>query len=198
MAVSPLLLAELIVIFIGLGIVALGLFIVALRAQRVRELLQQSAELRAQYEKVFKELVDVREQYIDTFDELMALRFHQHAQRLAIDELITGVQVLLSQLNKAGIKAEWQPNGIVEKLREADDQEVLYTNLVEYFSIDEMREVAFLLGIGAEALPGDTRRAFARHLIDYSKRHGLLNQLTVLAAQLRPQATWPIGQWRER
>lgn len=58
------------------------------------------------------------------------------------------------------------------------------------FSLDELQELAFSLGIEADTLPGDRRGTFALALARAGWCRGLLDGLLAEAARLRPRADW--------
>lgn len=63
--------------------------------------------------------------------------------------------------------------------------------LVSQFSISELRQLAFDLGIEDEELTGSTRSDKALSLTTYLQRRGRLPDLLTRCYQLRPQAIWP-------
>lgn len=56
----------------------------------------------------------------------------------------------------------------------------LFALLHDQFNLSELRQLAFELKINHENLPGDTRRDFARSLVEHAERHGLTNALNQL------------------
>ncbi len=67
----------------------------------------------------------------------------------------------------------------------------LSDQIAEYFNAEELADLCFRLGIDFENLPGGTRAARARELIDYCRRHGRLDELVAASRQLRPHVPWP-------
>lgn len=63
--------------------------------------------------------------------------------------------------------------------------------LIQYFSLDELKELCFDLGVDYEQLPGESKGAKARELVQYVDRRGQRRQLIDRCYQIRPQATWP-------
>ena len=61
----------------------------------------------------------------------------------------------------------------------------------EHFSIDEIDELAFGLGINPEDLPGETRSKRARELVEFARRAGVLPQLVGACMIARQQIIWP-------
>lgn len=54
------------------------------------------------------------------------------------------------------------------------------------FSLDEIDDLAFRMGISPGQISGDTTTKRARELVDYMRRHNRLDELVGLARQLRP------------
>lgn len=63
--------------------------------------------------------------------------------------------------------------------------------LVAHFSLEEISQLCFTLGINREELAGQTISAVARDLITYMRRHHQLSRLLQAAREARPQITWP-------
>ncbi len=59
--------------------------------------------------------------------------------------------------------------------------------LTALFNLDELDDLAFQLNIEPEKIGGDTRGKRARALVDYTERHGQLEELVKLARKLRPE-----------
>jgi sulfatase modifying factor 1 len=74
-------------------------------------------------------------------------------------------------------------------------RDLLLNNLVDKFSLEEIEDVCFRLGIDADNLSGDTRAKKARQLILFVERHSRLAELVALGKRLRPDLTWelPVG-----
>jgi hypothetical protein len=66
----------------------------------------------------------------------------------------------------------------------------LYEQIMAVFSLEEMHDLCFHLGVAAEDIAGDTRSQFARNLVGYLQRRGRLADLVRLARQLRPHLDW--------
>lgn len=73
------------------------------------------------------------------------------------------------------------------------DRVALRQVLAERFSDEELRDLAFDLGIDYEDLPGATRSGKARELITYTERRGRLDDLVAAVGRLRPGALPPTG-----
>jgi hypothetical protein len=66
----------------------------------------------------------------------------------------------------------------------------LRQQMVQAFSLDELRLLCDDLGINPETIGGATLEPRAMELIAYCKRLGLLEQLVALCRQRRPHLTW--------
>ncbi|MCP4358810.1 MAG: ATP-binding protein [Chloroflexi bacterium] len=68
----------------------------------------------------------------------------------------------------------------------------LYKRIPKYFSQEELRMLAFDLGIDLDELSsrGNTT-AMARQLVDYLRRHQRLDEMQELLIKERPQVNWP-------
>lgn len=63
--------------------------------------------------------------------------------------------------------------------------------LVQRFSLDELRTLAFDLGMDLDDLPGEGRPAKTRELVAVVNRAGRLGELAAQAERERPEVTWP-------
>mgnify|MGYP003619698743 CR=1 FL=1 len=66
----------------------------------------------------------------------------------------------------------------------------LSDQIAEYSNAEELADPCFRLGVEYENLPGPTRVAKARELVDYARRHGRLSELTAACRQLRQLFLW--------
>ena len=86
---------------------------------------------------------------------------------------------------------------LIDELLEEVDSGLLdgLTGLVglikEHFSLDEIDELAYGLGIEPEDLPGQTRSKRARELVEYARRNGDLPSLVGACMIRRQQIIWP-------
>lgn len=60
----------------------------------------------------------------------------------------------------------------------------------DYFNADELADLCYRLGIEYDNLPGATKGAKARELVDYCRRHGRIEELIAAGRQLRPHVLW--------
>jgi hypothetical protein len=66
-----------------------------------------------------------------------------------------------------------------------------YALMKKHFSIDEIDDIAFSLGISSYEIGGDTIGARARELIMYCQRVELTADLIQQVKELRPGVEWP-------
>jgi tetratricopeptide (TPR) repeat protein len=71
------------------------------------------------------------------------------------------------------------------------DRNKLYELIGDSFSLDELRELSYFLGIDDEELPQATKGELIRELITYCERRGRLRDLLQRCVDLRPQVAWP-------
>lgn len=67
----------------------------------------------------------------------------------------------------------------------------LALKIEERFSTDELKDLFFRLSIGFDDLPGTTRKAKIRELVEYCNRHSKLEELISICKELRPIESWP-------
>ncbi|MCB9434143.1 MAG: hypothetical protein H6668_19395 [Ardenticatenaceae bacterium] len=67
----------------------------------------------------------------------------------------------------------------------------LHPLLTKYFSMSELHQLAFDLGIEWEEMPGQTRSEKVRSFIGYADRADRLVDLIALARRERPHVDWP-------
>ena len=70
------------------------------------------------------------------------------------------------------------------------DRVKLRQTLTDYFSLDDLRDVCFDLGIDYESLEGLNKPSKVRELIIFAERHSMLDRLVEHARQLRPDVNW--------
>lgn len=67
----------------------------------------------------------------------------------------------------------------------------LYELMRTSFSLDELRELGFLLGVDVEELPHATKGELIQGLISSRERRGQMTELLQACTKLRPHITWP-------
>ena len=82
---------------------------------------------------------------------------------------------------------------LIEGLCTKDDLDLVYLRklLVEYFSLEEVRDICFEIRVRYEDLPGETKNAKVRELVQYLYRRGQLQKLIAVAKRDRPCVAWP-------
>jgi len=93
------------------------------------------------------------------------------------------VDRLLKQLRAAGLV----PN--LDDLY-VSDFDLTYHQIDEHFNEAELRELAFILQVDYENLPGNTKRGKARELVSYMDRRDRLGELMAALLTLRPGVAW--------
>lgn len=63
--------------------------------------------------------------------------------------------------------------------------------LDDYFSDNELHNLAVELGIEYENLPASTKDGKAREMVGYMRRHGRLYDLVETCREKRPHVPWP-------
>lgn len=71
--------------------------------------------------------------------------------------------------------------------------QMLRRQMVERFSLEELRALAFDLGIDHERFPDGGKETLARELVQHANRAGQLPALLVQLCALRPSVTWAIS-----
>jgi hypothetical protein len=64
--------------------------------------------------------------------------------------------------------------------------------LVTHFSLDELEDIRFGLGIPDGEIVGDTKNARTRELIEYVERHDLMSELLQVCKHERPDISWSV------
>ena len=67
-----------------------------------------------------------------------------------------------------------------------------HDQMAEQFSLNELREICFDLGVNFESLPGDTIEVKAMELYSFMERRGDVYRLADVCARLRPRSNWVI------
>lgn len=94
---------------------------------------------------------------------------------------------LVEHLRQSRPHIKWEDG---EDLHEFDAHALL--NLLDnYFSSEDLFNLAFMLGIDLENLPGSTRRTKAVELVSFLNRRGRLDDLIKVGSGVRPDIDWP-------
>lgn len=129
-------------------------------------------------------------------DGLESLRLLDAAERgklqRRVDELEHGVSLLIAQIRRAGMTPEWSPAPVASPSVPAGGQHAetellvdLWQRIEEHFNADEMRDLAFEIGVPEShaATPGSQ----ARELVMAAKRHHQLERLREVCRRERPE-----------
>ena len=159
---------------------------VKLRRQMQEQLDSQQQTIRFQTRRI-DELEKSRAR---EFAESEILRQEMDDLRQEVGVLRRGVAVLTNQLQTAEIAPAWTPPTAARSKRVRDQaQEIvrLRGQIVEQFSLEEMNDLAFQMGVEPDELSGTTKRARARSLVSYMKDRERLDELVELLGSLRPE-----------
>lgn len=81
--------------------------------------------------------------------------------------------------------------GPVWQQREKQEAYELARKIAEHFSLNELEDLCYALGVKYEELPGEkTRSAKSRELVEYMTRHGRFPELRERLQQERPRVQW--------
>ena len=67
----------------------------------------------------------------------------------------------------------------------------LRKRIVQYFKLDELRDLCQDLAIDHEEFPQNRKSSFVRELVDECDRHGRLHALIAYCREARPHVDWP-------
>ena len=134
--------------------------------------------------------------YIDFIGR--AVRFAEAALHYQVGELVKNgrLQEYYADLSTKPdmLKPLWselQKLAAITSIKRGDPQLIfLRKQLHALFSISELQILCVDLSIEYEDIPGNTRTDKVRELIDYTLRHGFLNELVAKVRQVRPRAKW--------
>ena len=127
-------------------------------------------------------------------DDLESIRLLDAAERArmqdALNELRHGIDLLIAQIRRAGMVPEWLPTPIAVirprngQQAETDRMVDLWQRIETSFSLEEMTDLGFQLGIGESRT--ETAGARARELVNAARRRHLLDNLVDLCREERP------------
>jgi uncharacterized coiled-coil protein SlyX len=131
--------------------------------------------------------VNAQDREIDALrEEKLADRAQIAAMKMELDDLYDGVKMLTEQIEAAGLVPVWKAHRRAPSARIAAHI-TLAGQVAEQFSVDEIDNLAFDIGIEPEDIGGATRNERARQLVDMARRHGKLQDLERRMAELRPR-----------
>jgi hypothetical protein len=132
----------------------------------------------------------------ERIDELESLRLLDAAERAQLhrelNELRRGISILIAQVRRAGMVPEWTPEAmpvtypriVTGQQAETDRLVTLWQRIADRFSMEEIADLAFRLGLPESR--ADTAGAAARELVNNARRRGLLDRLDELCRDERP------------
>ena len=94
-------------------------------------------------------------------------------------------------IQQRGWNPPWRPTRVTHLRNGGAVLLPLYELLYDRFSDDELNDLAFRIGAGGDATGGSTHSARARSLVEYAKRHGLLDEILAAGREARPELEWP-------
>lgn len=118
-------------------------------------------------------------------DELEAIRQEQEDLQQKIDSLNEEIDE-----NRPVTKAAYE-EPVTEEDLDSLDLAVLRDKMNKYFSLSELHNICFDMGIDYEDLAASSKMAFTRELIVYTQRRGQLNDLIEELRKARPKVAWP-------
>ena len=105
--------------------------------------------------------------------------------RVQVEEWMIYARLLAAKLREFGEEVPPAPKREVSTA-EPDDR-LLVSSIAALFNRDEIDDLAFRLGINTEEINGESTGKRARALVGYARRHGMAEELSALAARLRPE-----------
>lgn len=110
--------------------------------------------------------------------------------QLRVAELEIGVQVLIAQIKRMGATPEYVPSSEpppVDAVNDVIDERAVQRSIDALFSVEEIDDLAFRIGIDTDEIEGRVSSTRSRSLVQHAKRRGLLPELIRVARQLRPE-----------
>jgi hypothetical protein len=108
-----------------------------------------------------------------------------------IEELEHGTTLLVQFIRQRGWNPPWLPTRVAHLMNGGALLLPLYELLYDRFSDDELADLSFRIAAGPDALEGETHSARARCLVEYVKRHGLVDEILRAGREVRPELVWP-------
>ena len=199
-------------LIVAAGPGAAALLLLLLRRRGMVERDAQLEELR----RLSREIVDAEMTAIrQQLAELKRGRGEERAElarlREEVEGLRQGVAALLAQLRGAGLSPVWEPavterggrgsadRGAREEGGEgvggqerAFDRVGMQRRLVRHFSVGELEDLVFRLGVGGEEVWSEsaTLAGRARALVQWAERNGKTGELVAVCRELRKAAWW--------
>ena len=119
-----------------------------------------------------------------------ALREEGRELREEMSDLRRGVGELIRQMEEAKLTPVWKPATkpatASKRPSRTHDPVALRKKIVVAFSLREIGDLAFELGIDPDEVPGETATDRARALVTYAQDRGRLDELVALCGEKRP------------
>ena len=137
-------------------------------------------------ERVLRDrLADNEKNAQELHDEILYTKTQLASVTVEVENLLHGVQMLSEQVQALGHKPAWKPpHGVMSQ--RVNSRAALMLKIYHGFSIQEINDLAFQLGINPEELSGDTVKARARELVSIAGRRGVMTDLLALVREERP------------
>ena len=124
------------------------------------------------------------------FADTEILRQEMEDLRQEVGVLRRGVAVLTDQLQVAEIPPAFTIPAVIRPKRVPEHPQELAAlrgKIVDQFSLEEIDDLAFQMGVEPDELSGVTKKTRARSLVSYMKDRERLEELVELLGSLRPQ-----------
>lgn len=154
---------------------SVGLYLAARRRPHAEELEERIVELFAELAMALEENVIIR-------DSLNAYRTVNYQLLRAVEELKNG--------RGEGV-LDWDPGSSLYALADSDYKLQMFDGLSQAFSFEEVKQIAWEIGIDPENIDGKTKPTFVRNLVDQAGREDKRDELTRTARKKRPSRLWP-------
>lgn len=155
---------------------------VAVQQKTIRFLAEQVNDLQQARVREYAETEALRQ-------ENEALRGEGRELREEVRELRRGVGELIRQMEEAKLTPVWKPTpkpSPGKRPSRAHDLAALRKKIVIAFSLREIGDLAFELGVDPDEVPGETATDRARVLVTYFQDRGRLEELVALCREKRP------------
>lgn len=122
------------------------------------------------------------------YAETEELRHENEELREEVRGLRRGVGDLIRQMEEAKLSPVWKPatKAAVVKVERGGTMAALRKKIVSAFSLREIGDLAFELGISPDEVAGDTASDRARALVTYLQDRDRLGELVALCREKRP------------
>lgn len=156
---------------------------VAVQQKTIRFLTAQVSELQQARVREYAETEALRQ-------ENEELRSEGRELREEVRELRKGVGELIRQMEEAKLTPAWKPSAKAPPAkrpgRAGRDLVALRKKIAAAFSLREIGDLAFDLGVDPDEVPGETATERARALVTYLQDRGRLDELVALCSESRP------------